>query len=119
MSRDHVLGRWRVLGVTFMITGAVTDTIYAVLAGRARRFFSARRTRTLVADLRRLHDRRRHLAGADTGALSAFFCSLAPLAGRGSGEGASQRVLTRGWALTRRFALTSPRKRGELKSSTK
>jgi threonine/homoserine/homoserine lactone efflux protein len=35
------------LGVTFMVTGAITDTIYAVLAGRARRFFSARRTRLL------------------------------------------------------------------------
>jgi threonine/homoserine/homoserine lactone efflux protein len=30
-----------------MITGAITDTIYAVLAGRARLFFSARRTRAL------------------------------------------------------------------------
>src|SRR3954470_7431803 len=35
------------LGFTFMATGAVTDSIYAILAGRARRFFSARRTRLL------------------------------------------------------------------------
>src|ERR1700674_3633922 len=35
------------LGVTFMITGAITDSIYAVLAGRARAFFSERRTRLL------------------------------------------------------------------------
>ncbi len=32
---------------TFMITGAITDSIYAILAGRARKFFSARRTRLL------------------------------------------------------------------------
>ncbi|MDO9059423.1 MAG: LysE family translocator, partial [Bradyrhizobium sp.] len=30
---------------TFLVTGAVTDSIYAVLAGRARLFFSAQRTR--------------------------------------------------------------------------
>jgi threonine/homoserine/homoserine lactone efflux protein len=46
MSRDH-LSQVALLGVTFMITGAITDTVYAVLAGRARRFFSARRTRLL------------------------------------------------------------------------
>src|SRR5882757_100178 len=46
MSKDHV-PQVALLGATFMITGAVTDTIYAVLAGRARRFFSARRTRLL------------------------------------------------------------------------
>ena len=46
MSRDH-LSQVALLGVTFMITGAITDTIYAVLAGRARLFFSARRTRLL------------------------------------------------------------------------
>src|SRR6202011_3509454 len=46
MSRDHV-SQVALLGVTFMITGAVTDSIYAVLAGRARLFFSARRTRLL------------------------------------------------------------------------
>ena len=33
------------LGITFMVTGAVTDSIFAVLAGRARLFFSAQRTR--------------------------------------------------------------------------
>jgi threonine/homoserine/homoserine lactone efflux protein len=33
------------LGVTFMVTAAMTDAVYALLAGRARKFFSARRTR--------------------------------------------------------------------------
>src|SRR3978361_1292263 len=44
MSKDH-FSQVVLLGFTFMATGAVTDTIYAVLAGRARRVFSARRTR--------------------------------------------------------------------------
>ena len=35
------------LGFTFMVTGAVTDSVYAMLAGRARMFFSAQRTRLL------------------------------------------------------------------------
>jgi threonine/homoserine/homoserine lactone efflux protein len=30
-----------------MVTGAITDTVNAVLAGRARSFFSTRRTRLL------------------------------------------------------------------------
>jgi threonine/homoserine/homoserine lactone efflux protein len=30
-----------------MVTGAVTDSIYALLAGRARQFFSNQRTRLL------------------------------------------------------------------------
>jgi threonine/homoserine/homoserine lactone efflux protein len=46
MSRDHV-SQVALLGVTFMITGAITDSIYAILAGRARAFFSERRTRLL------------------------------------------------------------------------
>src|SRR6202158_3844660 len=46
MSRDH-FSQVALLGVTFMITGAITDTVFAVLAGRARLFFSARRTRLL------------------------------------------------------------------------
>jgi threonine/homoserine/homoserine lactone efflux protein len=46
LSKDHV-SQVALLGVTFMVTGAITDTIYAVLAGRARLFFSARRTRAL------------------------------------------------------------------------
>ena len=46
MSRDH-FSQVVLLGVTFMVTGAITDTVYAVLAGRVRRFFSARRTRLL------------------------------------------------------------------------
>src|SRR5882724_913189 len=46
MSHDHV-SQVALLGVTFMITGAITDSVYALLAGRARLFFSARRTRLL------------------------------------------------------------------------
>src|ERR1700730_13556187 len=46
MIRDHI-SQVTLLGVTFMITGAITDSIYAILAGRARKFFSARRTRLL------------------------------------------------------------------------
>jgi threonine/homoserine/homoserine lactone efflux protein len=46
MSKDH-FSQVALLGVTFMITGAITDSIYALLAGRARRFFSERRTRAL------------------------------------------------------------------------
>jgi threonine/homoserine/homoserine lactone efflux protein len=46
MSQDHV-SQVALLGVTFMITGAITDSIYALLAGRARLFFSKRRTRLL------------------------------------------------------------------------
>ena len=44
MSQDHI-SQVALLGFTFMITGAITDSIYALLAGRARKFFSARRTR--------------------------------------------------------------------------
>jgi threonine/homoserine/homoserine lactone efflux protein len=44
MSKDHV-SQVALLGVTFMITAAMSDAIYALLAGRARSFFSARRTR--------------------------------------------------------------------------
>jgi threonine/homoserine/homoserine lactone efflux protein len=44
MSRDHV-SQVALLGVTFMVIAGLTDAIYALLAGRARRFFSARRTR--------------------------------------------------------------------------
>ena len=44
MSQDH-FSQVALLGVTFMVTGAVTDSIFAVLAGRARLFFSAQRTR--------------------------------------------------------------------------
>ena len=46
MSKDHI-SQVALLGFTFMVTGAVTDSIYAILAGRARRFFSARRTKML------------------------------------------------------------------------
>jgi threonine/homoserine/homoserine lactone efflux protein len=46
MNQDH-LSQVAVLGVTFMIIAGITDAIYALLAGRARLFFSARRTRLL------------------------------------------------------------------------
>src|SRR6185437_5670063 len=46
MNRDHV-SQVALLGVTFMVIAAMTDGMYAILAGRARAFFSARRTRLL------------------------------------------------------------------------
>src|SRR6201746_2763043 len=44
MSKDH-FPQVALLGITFMVIAASTDAVYALLAGRARRFFSARRTR--------------------------------------------------------------------------
>src|SRR6476659_10823333 len=44
MSKDH-FSQVALLGVTFMVTAVMTDAVYALLAGRARLFFSARRTR--------------------------------------------------------------------------
>jgi len=46
MSRDHV-SQVALLGVTFMVIAGMTDAMYALLAGRARLFFSTRRTRLL------------------------------------------------------------------------
>ena len=46
MNRDHA-SQVALLGVTFMVIAGMTDAIYAILAGRARTFFSARRTRAL------------------------------------------------------------------------
>jgi threonine/homoserine/homoserine lactone efflux protein len=46
LSQDH-FPQVALLGLTFMVIAGVTDAVYAVLAGRARRFFSARRTRLL------------------------------------------------------------------------
>ena len=46
LSHDH-LSQVTLLGVTFMVIAALTDATYALLAGRVRRFFSARRTRSL------------------------------------------------------------------------
>ncbi len=46
MSKDH-LSQVLVLGITFMVIAGLTDGIYALLAGRARSFFSARRTRMM------------------------------------------------------------------------
>jgi threonine/homoserine/homoserine lactone efflux protein len=44
MSQPH-FPQVALLGVTFMVTAAMTDAVYALLAGRARKFFSAQRTR--------------------------------------------------------------------------
>ena len=46
MNADHV-SQVALLGLTFMVIAAMTDATYALLAGRARLFFSARRTRLL------------------------------------------------------------------------
>ena len=46
MSKDH-LSQVLLLGVTFMAVSALTDGTYALLAGRARKLFSARRTRLM------------------------------------------------------------------------
>jgi threonine/homoserine/homoserine lactone efflux protein len=46
MDKNQVL-QVALLGLTFMVIGGITDAIYAVLAGRARKFFSVRRTRML------------------------------------------------------------------------
>src|SRR5947208_10074161 len=44
MNQPH-LPQVALLGITFMVTAAMTDAVYALLAGRARRFFSKERTR--------------------------------------------------------------------------
>jgi threonine/homoserine/homoserine lactone efflux protein len=46
MSKDHV-SQVSLLGITFMVTAGITDAMYALLSGRARAIFSARRTRAL------------------------------------------------------------------------
>jgi threonine/homoserine/homoserine lactone efflux protein len=46
MNRDHV-PQVALLGFTYMITGTIIDSVYALLAGRARRMFSVKRTRLL------------------------------------------------------------------------
>src|SRR6201993_3646402 len=46
MGQPH-LPQVAILGVTFMIVAGLTDGTYALLAGRVRSFFSARRTRLL------------------------------------------------------------------------
>jgi threonine/homoserine/homoserine lactone efflux protein len=46
MEKDHFT-QVAVLGLTFMAIAGVTDAVYALLAGRARKFFSAQRTRML------------------------------------------------------------------------
>ncbi|WP_291866582.1 LysE family translocator [Bradyrhizobium sp.] len=44
MNEDH-FPQVALLGITFMVVAAITDAIYALLAGRARLFFSPQRTR--------------------------------------------------------------------------
>jgi len=46
MEKNH-FSQVAILGLTFMVIAGVTDVVYALLAGRARKFFSARRTRLL------------------------------------------------------------------------
>ena len=46
MSKDH-LSQVLILGVTFMVIAGLTDGVYALLAGRARKMFSAQRTRLM------------------------------------------------------------------------
>ena len=46
MSKDH-FSQVALLGVTFMVIAGLTDAAYALLAGRARSFFSKRRTRLM------------------------------------------------------------------------
>jgi threonine/homoserine/homoserine lactone efflux protein len=46
LSKDH-FSQVVLLGITFMVTAGITDALYALLAGRARLFFSVRRTRLL------------------------------------------------------------------------
>jgi threonine/homoserine/homoserine lactone efflux protein len=46
MSKDH-LSQVILLGVTFMVVAGLTDGVYALLAGRIRIIFSARRTRLM------------------------------------------------------------------------
>src|ERR1700757_5024193 len=46
INGDHA-SQATLLGVTFMVIAGTTDATYALLAGRARLFFSARRTRML------------------------------------------------------------------------
>ncbi|SFP94615.1 Threonine/homoserine/homoserine lactone efflux protein [Bradyrhizobium sp. Ghvi] len=46
MNQPHV-PQVALLGVTFMFTAVMTDALYAIAAGRARKFFSARRTRLM------------------------------------------------------------------------
>jgi len=45
-SKDHV-SQVSLLGITFMVTAGITDAMYALLSGRTRAIFSARRTRAL------------------------------------------------------------------------
>ena len=69
MSRDH-FPQVALLGATFMVLAGLTDGIYALLAGPVRALLLGPPDPHDVARLRRLHDRRRHLAGVDPGQMS-------------------------------------------------
>jgi threonine/homoserine/homoserine lactone efflux protein len=97
MSKDH-FSQVALLGSTFMVTGAITDTIFALLAGRARKFFSARRTRLLSRISGGFMLGGGVLAGPDARAVRARVASLQkiqrqtqvgslPPCGEGRGEG--------------------------------
>ena len=45
MNRDDHASQATLLGITFMVIAGLTDGIYALLAGRAQKLFSAKRTR--------------------------------------------------------------------------
>lgn len=46
MAKDH-FSQVALLGITFMVIAGLTDAVYALVAGRARKFFSVERTRLL------------------------------------------------------------------------
>ena len=69
MSKDH-LSQVLILGVTFMVLAGLTDGIYARARRPCAKVLLGAADAADVARLRRLHDRRRRLAGADAGALT-------------------------------------------------
>ena len=64
MSRDHV-SQVALLGVTFMVIAGMTDADLRAARGAGAQILLGAADAAGVAHLRRLHDRRRHLAGAD------------------------------------------------------
>ena len=76
MSKDH-FSQVTLLGFTFMVTGAVTDFDLCGAGGPGAVVLLQAADAAAVAHLRRLHDRRRHLAGADAGALTQPFTARA------------------------------------------
>ena len=68
MSKDH-FSQVALLGVTFMVTRAITDVDLRAAGRPGATVLLHAADAAAVAHLRRLHDRRRHLAGADAGAV--------------------------------------------------